>query len=213
MKWLDGITDSMNVNLGKLWDIVRDRKAWRAAVHEVAKSRTPHSDWTTALVLSGFCLLTWSPSSSAPELNSPFPWSLSYGAWMHTLLPLCPEFWRVLSCLTGLSDLWFCSSVQDSAPPHTLLCSHNLCLKLTLLSLGVCVCTCVCVLSHMQLSVAPWPITRRLLCPWNFPSKNTEVGCHFLLQGSSQPRNWTHIFCIDRQILYHQHHLGSPVFQ
>ena len=44
MRWLDSITDLIDTNLGKLWDIVRDRKAWHAAVHEVAKSRTPHSD-------------------------------------------------------------------------------------------------------------------------------------------------------------------------
>ena len=53
LRWLDGVTDSVDMNVSKLWEVVGDRGAWRVAVHGAVKSRTRLSDWTTTAMREG----------------------------------------------------------------------------------------------------------------------------------------------------------------
>ena len=152
-KWWDGITDSMDMHLSKLHEMVKDREAWHAAVHGVSKGQTWLSNWKTTTIAPVFiaALFTIDVTSKQPRCPSTNEWIKKLW-YMYTM-----EYCLLVQSLT---HVWLFCNPMHCSPPGSYV--HGV--------------FQVRILEQVAISIS---------------------------RESSQSRDWTHVFCVGRQILYH----------
>ena len=160
MRCLDGIIDSMDMSLSKLWDIVKDMEAYRVAVHGAAKSRTELSDWTTTTISGSIYVAVLGPYSlSMTKFRFYRGWWYLKGnvegtesrGWQWSCILLSPDMFV-------FSTFWLAAFYKDG--------------KRESISLSV--------VSNSLWTHGLQPT--RILYPWNSPGKNTGMSHHFLVQ-------------------------------